>query len=341
MNASMTKWLLPIAVVFVIAAFFLRPPTEQAPPSQQLLLPKLAEQLDNASRVELLSAGERVVVALVNNDNQWGLEQRRGYPIVLDSLRALLRALAQVQTDEAMTSNPEYYSRLGLVDIADASSNATAVRVYDANGEKLAGILVGESMYRGENEHSYLRVEGDPQTWLVKGGLDLVMKPVRWLDKALLNIERSEIDQVHIVHADGEELIVKREQADDKSLTVQNLAADAELLYASVGNGPAEALQNLVLEDVQAAEGFEWTADKLVNTTFSMKNGMVITVQAERRETEYFLALAVDYQGDDDAIKEEAERLNGRFNGWVYRVQTYKYQALAKRMQDMLKAKDE
>lgn len=337
MNASISKWLMPIAVVLVVAAFFLRPQAGQTPQSQQLLLPQLAEQLDKAGRVELLGAGERVVVALVNQDGQWGLEQRKGYPIVLDSLRALLRALAQVKTDEAMTSNPEYYARLGLADIADANSNATGIRVFNANGDKIAGILVGNNLYRGDAEYSYLRVEGDSQSWLVKGGLDLVMKPVRWLDKTLLNIERSAIQQVHIVHADGEALTVKREQADDKSLTVQNLAADAELLYASVGNGPAEALQNLVLEDVQAAEEFEWTAAKLVHTTFTTNNGMVITVQAERRETEYFLALAVDYQGDDTAIKEEAERLNSRFNGWVYQVQTYKYQALAKRMEDMLK----
>lgn len=341
MKSSVSKWLLPLAGLLVLAAIFLRPTAEQAATSNEPLLPNLAQQLNNVERVELRSAGDTLAIALVKNDEQWGLEQRNGYPIVIDSLRTMLRALAQLKTDEAMTSNPEYYSRLGLTDIANANSAAKAIRIYNANGEKIAGLLLGNSMYRGGNEYSYLRVEGQAQSWLVQGGLDLLLKPERWLNRDLLNISRDDIQQVHIYHPDGEELLVKRENEDDKHLSVQNLPEGAELLYPSVGNGPAEALQSLVFDDVQTTADFDWQADNIVTTRLARKDGLVIVSKAERRETQYFIELSAEYNGDDATLAAEANELNQKFNGWVYRIQPYKYQALAKRMENMLKTKDE
>lgn len=336
------QWLMAVAVVLVTAAVFLRPQSQTQQGATDLLMPQLAQQLEAVAKVEFVTAGEVTAITLSKRGERWGIEERAGYPIQFDRLRSILRALAQLQTAEAMTSNLEYYARLGVDDISNATSNAKAIRIYDAEGQKLAGVLLGSSLYRGGKEYSYLRLENEAQSWLVQGGLDLWLSAPQWLDKDLLNIPREQIVNVSIQHPDGEQLVVARGENEngehDKDLSVLNVPAGKELLYASVGNGPAEALQNLRLDDVQAADGFSWQANNVVTTQLSRKDGLLITTRTERRETEYFLALAVEYLGADPTLKAEAEKLNQRFHGWVYQLQPYKYQALAKRMSDMLKA---
>lgn len=334
------KWLVAALGALGIALVLLAYQQAQSDKSvgSGLLLPELAAQLDDVTRVEILSGGEKLELALVRSDSGWGLEQRSGYPIMLDELRSVLRALAQVEPAEAMTSNPEYYSRLRVTDIADPDSAATAVRIYGGDQQLLVGVLLGKPIFRGSESYSYLRLEGDPQSWLVRGSAELNKQPVQWLAKDILNVSRAEIKQVSIRHPDGEVLVVKRENEADSTLTVQQLPEGAELLYASVGNGPAEALENLRLDDVFAAGEFTWTDGAVVNTELTRRDGIVISVKAERRKIEYFIALAVSYAGNDEALAAEAAELNTRFQPWVYQVQPYKYQALSKRMKDMLKA---
>jgi hypothetical protein len=338
---SSSKVLLALAAVLVLAAVLLRPQSDSDTATTDLLMPELQAQLEQVTKVELVTAGNNAKITLVKADGFWGLEQRAGYRIEFDRLRSILRALAQLKTAEAMTSNPQYFDRLHLVDVADANSNAKAIRIYGEDGNKVAGLLLGDSLYRGDTEYTYIRVEGDNQSWLVAGGLDLWLTPTQWLDKDLLDIEREQINAVEVSHADGETLTVKRETDENgqasKDLLVQNVPSGKELLYPSVGNGPAEALQNLRLDDVQAASSFGWQPDNIVTTRLTRKDGITIVTQAERRETEYFLAISVEYAGEDDELKAEAEKLSNQFKGWVYSIQPYKYQALAKRVQQMLK----
>lgn len=331
------KWIVIAVAAIALVWFASQRLGADSQNSQGLLLPELAGQLDDVARVEVLSAGEQVNIALVRSEKGWGLEQRAGYSIVLDELRSLLRALAQVEPAEAMTSNPEYYHRLNVSDISDPNSDATAIRIYGENGELLAGVLLGKPIYRGAESYSYMRLEGEAQSWLVRGAADVARDPVQWLTKDIINVGRSEINQVTIRYPDGEVLQLKRENEADSNLTVQNLAKDAELLYASVANGPAEALANLRLEDVLQALDFDWTKGAVVTTELTRRDGLVISVQSERRETEYFIQLAFSYAGDKPNLKAEAEELNARHQPWVYRVLPHKYQALSKRMADMLK----
>lgn len=332
------KWLVIAAIVLGLALIAYQQTDTQQPVANGVLLPELAGQLDEVTRVEILTAGEQLELALVRGENGWGLEQRAGYPIMLDELRSVLRAMAQVEPAEAMTSNPEFYARLHVTDIADPASAATAVRIYGAD-QQLAGLLLGKPIYRGSESYSYLRLEGEPQSWLVRGSAELNTDPVQWLAKDVLNISRSEINKVSIQHPDGEVLVVKRENEADSKLTVQQLPKDAELLYASVGNGPAEGLENLRLEDVIAVGDFNWTRDAVVKTELTKRDGTVISVKAERRKTEYFIALAASYSGEDKNLLAEAAALNARLQPWVYQVLPYKYQTLSKRMKDMLKPK--
>lgn len=338
---SSSKVLLGLAAVLVLAAVLLRPQADTDNAATDLLMPELQAQLEQVAKVELVTAGDTVEITLVKADGFWGLEQRAGYRIEFDRLRSILRALAQLKTAEAMTSNPEHFHRLGLVDVADANSDAKAIRIYNAEGQKLAGLLLGNSLYRGGNEHTYIRLEGEQQSWLVAGGLDLLLTPPQWLYKDLLNTPRAQITAVEITHPDGEVLTVKRETDENgeasKDLQVQNVPEGKTLLYPSVGNGPAEALQNLRFDDVQTADSFDWQPDNIVTTRLQRKDGITIVTQAERRETEYFLAISAEYAGEDAGLKAEADKLSGKFNGWVYRIQPYKYQALAKRMRQMLK----
>ena len=84
--------------------------------SGQALLPGLMDRVNDIDRV-VISGHGGTVATLSKGDGQWRVEELDGYPADWSRLQALLSDLAQMETLEAKTANPEYYPRLSVEDV--------------------------------------------------------------------------------------------------------------------------------------------------------------------------------------------------------------------------------
>ncbi len=98
-------------------------------------------------------------------------------------------------------------------------------------------------------------------------------------------------------------------------------------------------LQNLTLEDVErdTDDAGEKTITELV--TF---DGLHLTVTGSERDDTTWISIAAReadaQQGDQAAAATEARTLNERLSGWRYRIPSYKFEQLTRRMDDLLQA---
>lgn len=352
MNTKTLGILFVITLLVIIGVVALpSQPSSDTQDTGELLLPNLQPNLADLTRIELANASQNPAITLIKKDQQWGLAERSGYPIQVKVLRKLLQVLSQTKTDTAMTNKPNYHARLGLQDLTEKDAPGVLFTAF-VGDKPVSSVLFGNQPERGNLQATYVRRASEAQTWLVNGSVDWPLKPERWLIKDILDIPRSRQQSVTIEHADGEILVAQRDKRTDKNLDIADVPADQKLTYPTIGNSLADAISNLQLEDVQPAKDFDF-ADKTPTTTrYQCFDGLVIEATSARVEKEYFVNFTARYDSNlaakflpetdeqdntqPDDIAAEAAALNTRLKDWVFRIQPFKYQAMTKKMADLL-----
>jgi hypothetical protein len=94
-------------------------------------------------RLRLQSSAETVTLA--RTDAGWGVEERSGYPADFSQLETLLEALANARLLEQKTAKPEFFERLGLVDIEQPGSEAVQLEIWNADEQPFVRVLLGKT----------------------------------------------------------------------------------------------------------------------------------------------------------------------------------------------------
>lgn len=344
MNSKTLAILAVISIGLIAAAVF----TRQSPDDGQqqvvesnYLFPALAADLESVAKLELYRAdSDQPALSFSRQADHW-LVDSIGYPMNFEMIRSLLRTLAQATLTEKMTANPAHYHRLGVRDVSDPESIARVIRISDQKGDSLGGLVMGKTVARGGAPSTYVRREGEAQSWLIGGVVEMTPEPRKWLDTVISDIEIAEVKSALVISPDGEQLRVSKESPEQAVFTIDNLPADAELLYPSIANSVAEALSNFDLENVQRDADFTFTNGAVVRSEYQLFNDMVVSVRSERRGPNYYAQLTVEYTGDDSETAKQAAKLQAKVEGWVYKILPHKYKMLSKRMADLLVEPDE
>ena len=80
----------------------------------QLLLPRLAEELEGITAIEIVGAGDMRLARIERAAEQWVVVEQDGYPAATGKVNGLLIALAEARIVEEKTANPEFHARLGV-----------------------------------------------------------------------------------------------------------------------------------------------------------------------------------------------------------------------------------
>ena len=318
--------------------------------SGDLMLPELAAGLNDVDRVVVTGPGNEAVATLERTDGRWRLADN-GYAADVGRLRKNLIALSEARIVETKTANPEFYDRLGVVDISDASATGVEIQLA-AGGQSLARVLVGDTGL-GAGSGAYLRVDGDAQSYLVEADLDPGPARSDWLDRDVIDIPSSDIRRVTITQVDGEVLALEKSSPDATEFQVLDIPAGRELSFPGVANSIGAVLARLQLEDVQPAGEFTPPAPPIV-ARFETFDGLVVEVQTFRVQDEWrvtFSASAVaaetpaadadETTGSNQDAAGQAAAINARTAGWLYTLPGFKTDQLIKRLEDLLAAPGE
>jgi hypothetical protein len=249
---------------------------------------------------------------------------------------------------EVKTDKPEYYSRLGVEDLA--SENADGVMLeLSANGT-VRSVIIGHKAKSRPGQ--YARLQGDAASALIDKSLDVPTDLLDWVDKRIIDINASEVAQVEIIHPDRKRVLVMRISADQKDFDLADKPADRELRSTWAVNSLAGSFSLLEMQSVQPANGNDWSA--AVKVRVLLFSGVEVIADLLHKDDEYLMRLKAskpkpDFQpivdpGDkeiaeesEDAVKQQVADINKRVNGWVYSIPEAKYEALVKKPEDLLK----
>ena len=329
----LTAALVVVGALALIAQYDPQPPS----PGGGLLLPGLADDLDQVTQVAVVGAGSEPVATLQRGeDGTWTVAEKNGYPADATRVRSTLIALAESRIVEPKTANPDFYDRLGVEDVV--SDDAGGLSVTLTGADPPVAVIVGDS--EGASQR-YVREPGQAQSFLIDRNPEVGDETTDWLDTELLAIPGSRVARVTVTHPDGEVVSVSKADSEQQNYAVEAIPEGRELQYASIANVLGTVLSSLRLQDVEPRTDTEVPVTVTEWATF---DGLAITAESFERDDDPWVAFRVEYRPAEETpaedtepdVASEAMELDRRLAGWRYRVAGYQHDQMTRRMDDLL-----
>ncbi|MEM7016529.1 MAG: DUF4340 domain-containing protein [Pseudomonadota bacterium] len=312
MNAKVLTIFAVITLLVVGAAIYLS--GEDAAISEEtgntLLFPELKNVASDISEIQIQTKDD--VITLARDGDNWGIQEKQGYPAKTENISKLLTGMAYLETREAKTSNAELYSKLGVEDVSAADAQSVLVRLKK-DEDAVAALLVGNNRpSRGGNsleQEVYVRKPDEEQSWLAAGSLSVDKAPMNWLEKEIVNVASARVRSVLIEHADGGKVDIFKDAESDSEYQLRDVPEDSKLKAAYELNSIAGTLGFLNLDDVAKAEGIDFTKDPLT-ATFETFDGLKIkltSVEQDGKRYAQFTAEFVEQPAEEKPEVTEAE----------------------------------
>jgi len=344
MSKRTLRTLAAIVVGLVAILYFLETDDRQDMVTDgNLLLPDLKARINEVTAVVVTRAGDDQPTRVVNEEGQWLVAARDGYPASVGAIREVLLALADARIIEEKTSNPELYGQLGVQ--GPGVDGGESIELVLTTPDSDYRLIVGKS---AQQSYRYVRIADAVPSFLIDRNPEIPDSPGDWLRQEIVDIDASRVRTISIVHADGDTIRISKESKDLTDFSVDNIPDGRELSYASVANGIAGALADLTLDDVRRhADG-----NPIATTTYETFDGLRITISAvEDDDTDWIgfsadsFAIETEDEGDGEEpaseepdASQEAADINARVAGWQYRLPDFKKNTLMRRWDDLLKS---
>lgn len=297
------------------------------------MLPVLATGTAQVASIAIGQGGN--TLTLESKDGRWSLRERSGYPADLEKIRGLLVKLSQAELVEAKTRRPDRYAMLELEDHAAMDAKSRLVRLLDGNGAMIADVVIGKrrwDAFGSGKGGTYVRMAGDPQTWLASTEFDVAADVKAWIKPNVFEIESAKISRLTIEIAGEEPLSIERSGSADSKASFVGLPEDKKLKDASAADSVLRAASTIEADDVRKIEAMP-LADSLSTVSFSSSEGLAVTIRLRKYGHATWISLTVSGNGD---AKSAAAAINTRTGGWEFRVPSTKADALLKRRSDLI-----
>jgi len=244
----------------------------------ELLVPGLADQLDEITAIEISGAGDARLARIERVGEEWVVAEQDGYPAATGKVNGLLIALAEARIVEEKTADPAFHSRLGVEAVESTTATGLEVALTGNDGASFE-IVLGDAYGDGER---YARLAASAQSVLIDRNPDVASDPSEWVRPEIVAIPSNRVQRVEIEHADGERLVIHKAARELTDFQVDSVPEGRELQYSGIANVTGSVLQALNLDAVSRQP--ETPGEVLATTEFRTFDGLVLTVTATAAE---------------------------------------------------------
>src|SRR5581483_7230396 len=291
MNAKTLTYLAGAAIVALAAAIAInvsRRPESEANEKPKALLPELHDHVNDVNQITLTGAEGKTLATLKRTGDAWNVVEKANYPADLAKIREFLIKLDQATILEQKTSNPKLYAELGVDDVKD--KDAKGVLVELAGLPQPVKLIVGN--YNGAGGGgTFVRRDGDAQSWLAKGNIAVAKNTADWEMRDLADIPSNRLKSVTLTNPDGKTLAAAKEQPGDANFKVADVPKGREVSSEFAANGLASTLAGLTADDVFPAKDMP-PPDKVYKAQYAAFDGLVIDVTACDKDGKDYAELA-------------------------------------------------
>lgn len=314
------------------------------------LLPGLADRVNDVRAVDIIGPDGAPAVRLRRDDSRWRVEERDDYEADFARVVDLLRTVSELERSEARTANPEWYARLGVQDPGAGNATGRGLAFPDSGLDML---IVGAPDPTGSG--SYVRIEGQAQSWLADRIVELPSDPVEWLEPGIMDIGAEDLAEVEVIHPDGERVRLKNAGNDESDFVLLDVPegrnAGPDWRRRSLANG----LRGLNLDDVQRFR--PPLPDDAVELRFRTLDGLLFEAVAFIDDDAPWLRFTVsesdpvelgesepEAEPDNESrppARASAEALDQRLSPWQFQIPDRRFEDLTRTLEDLLEPLEE
>ncbi|MBI5852975.1 MAG: peptidylprolyl isomerase [Planctomycetes bacterium] len=327
-NLAATAGVLVIASVWVGVRDRTTPFTFQ---KGQYLLP--GTEPERIAGIEVKHEQDSVVLKRVGN--QFLVESAKNYPANNREVNDLMNRVLGIRLAAEATTDKDAYAALGV----DGGEKSTSIRFLDNEGKEIVGVITGKS----EAGEDHVRLTNSETAYRVEEGLYLRTKPLDYVDKQLLQLERNDIQKVDVAPSGG------------KVYTIDSPEA-GKVQLAGIPEG--KKVKGTEPDGVEAeAKDLEFGNAYTVRTRFEAE----YRFELAKKDDKWFVRARAAYRGPTnlserdikDKSKEELERFdklaaaskavdafNGKHQSWIYQLGSWKADSMTKAFDDLVQDDD-
>ncbi|AZU02721.1 hypothetical protein X907_0171 [Glycocaulis alkaliphilus] len=283
------------------------------------VLPGWSEMAGQAAAIEIITPD--TLFRMERTPEGWTMPSRGNYPVRAEHLAELDAGLSSLSYAAALTNDAGRFDRLGVDDPA-AGGSGTSLVITDADGNRLASLIVGHT--RGD-DRLYIRTGRQERAFAVQGSLPDIADPGRWLGLDFFNVEPSRIARAYIVPESGPAYILERESPATRNFDLAS-PRTWQLITAGAANGVASAGARVRFRDVGEASGDAGAPVALHRA--STFDGLVYEYRFYREEGAIRARINID--ASDHDVMDEASGLRRNAQGFWFAVSEDAYERMTR-----------
>lgn len=342
--------LLIVTVVAVIGAGWTlsrRDTGEGVRGAGQVMFPDLAEHANNVRLVKVTRASGTVTLesAKKGGDTEWSLKELYGYPVPLESIRAVVGGMASVAAIEAKTTMAKKYPKIHVSDPSKKGSKSALVQLFDGERHKMAELIVGlEHPSLGGPGLVYVRRPGEARSWLARGKIPVPEKRADWVNRMIVEIDLPRMREATLFVPGQPPLRVYKNKPDEQDFTVENQPKGTELKELFGAEDIARSMQQLSFVDVRPEKdiGFDFSSHPHgIYVTF---DGVVVDTWMKEKFGKKWIAVRAHVNQhpapvdkvDPAKAKKDVDKINKTATGWAYTISDFETKNMYKTMDKLV-----
>ena len=328
------------AVMIILAALSLSNQAREMAPHYQphTFFPHLPSQVRQISHLRIQSKKGTIDIVF-KPEKGWVVASQGDYPASFEQLRQTVVGMAELQTIEPKTARREWFHYVDLD--SPPKGSGVLVSLMNEQGATLATLISGKSVDIGDPSGAtglFVRVPGSSQSWLVRSVFEPKSDPADWLDKSVIDVDRSRIQETDIDPASGPSYEVRRDKVTDEQFALVNPPKGREVAYPGAADGIAAAIVGFTFDTVRPAREFDFSdqsrATRLVTKTF---DGLTVTAETIQQGADYWTTLSAEGAPGKPAAQKEAREISAHVTGWAYKLPSFKGQLFMSTLESLLK----
>jgi hypothetical protein len=268
----------------------------------------------------------------------WVVASHGDFPASFEQVNATLVGLAAMQTIEAKTARAERLHFLGLD--APPKGNGVLIAVTGEKGETLASLIAGNTTDIGDQTGAtglFVRRPNEAQSWLVRAVAEIRANPSDWMNKDVLDVDRSRIQSASMTPTTGPAYSVHRDKPNVPDFTLEPIPPGREISDSMAGNQIADALVGFSFDDAKRASELDFSKPtQLVIKTF---DGLTVTVNTIKTNAGNWATVRADAAPGNTERAKEARDIDARADGWAYKLADFKGAQFTTPLENLLKPK--
>jgi hypothetical protein len=314
MNAKHLTTLAALAAISVgLTAWVLgaSAPTVGSDRRGETVIPSLAAKANDLTGLSIRDGAG--TLAIERRDNRF-VAADSGYPIKTDAVRDVVASSAELSFQEARTSDPARYGDLGLAD--PGAKDAGKEVMFRTAGGELASFVVGnrDTSVGGPTGGVFIRLKGQPQTFLARGDVRLPAVRSDWFVSFDLDVKRNEIKKVELAGG-GRDGVTASANADKPGELVLADVPDKRNADTFKVSRLGTLVESFTFQDVRKATK---PADDARRMVVDAGEGLRLILTTVGDITEGWVQIAAE--ATSDAAKDKAKLIASKVDGYDFRL---------------------